>query len=263
MWRCSSLCVARLAQESHTTMKLACSHQCVHSLLPDVGVVQCRCQYATPLQCPLLPPASPYACRSAQVTALEAQLKEAGARLAADKMALQLELQRVQVAEEKAAAALAAAKEQAARADSERAWVRQQQEELTPRLESTSALQVEAKQRARELASQAEELANERHRLEGERATLERLRAQLEASQAQADRALAQAAEVSAREAALAAKERGVIEAEAALKLREAQVAQVRGQRMAALGRRKGLHMHMLCPCFHPSVVPCVVVLPA
>lgn len=158
-------------------------------------------------------------------------MKEAQTQLVADRLALQQEQQRVKVAEEKAAAALSAAREQAARAESERAWVRKQQEELTPRLESSSAAQAEAKQRARELATQAEELGRERQHLEGERTALNHLREKLEASQAQADRALAQASEVAAREAALAAKERGLVEQEAALKLREAQVAQVCGER--------------------------------
>ena len=166
-------------------------------------------------------------CSSEECAALESRLKEAEAQLAADKLALQLAQQRVQVAEEKAAAALAAAQEQAARADSERAWVRQQQEGLTPRLESTSALQAEAKQRARELSQQAEELQCQRQQLDAERGSLEKLRQQLEASQAQADRTLAQAAEVAAREQQLAAKERAVVEQEAALRTREAQVAQV------------------------------------
>ena len=237
-------------------------------LLPCILSLDDTC----PAPQPLLP-----ACSTERAAALEARLKEAEAALRADRLALQLEQQRVTVAEEKAASALAAAQEQAARADAERAWVRQQQEELTPRLESSSAAHAEAKQRARELAAQAEEQAREQQRLQGERAALERLRAQLEASQVAADRALAQvvwwsggqwmnegagtclacmavsrrgcagvvlrctncttpvlhlslvqAADVAAKEAALAAKERGVIELEAALKLREARLTQVR-----------------------------------
>lgn len=192
-------------------------------------------------------------------------------QLAADQVALQREQQRIKAAEERAAAALAAAQEQATRAESELAWVRRQQEELTPRLESTSAAQAEAKQRARELAGQAEELGRERHQLEAERAALERMRDKLEASQAQADRALAQATEVSAREAALVAKERGLIEQEAALKLREAQLAQVGGVRCksarsgltavdvlwmdAACGMRLGPLNSMRMPkAWHPPV---------
>lgn len=175
----------------------------------------------------------------------EAQLREAEARLAADRLALQLEQQRVAVAEDKATAALQAAKEQAARADEERAWLRQQQQDLTPRLENTSVLQAEAKQRARELAQEAAELHRERQSLDAERTTLERLRQQLEASQAQADKALAQAADVAAKEAALAAKERGVVELEAALKLREAAVAQASAA--AERGRCWGESHRPLC----------------
>lgn len=195
-------------------------------------------------------------CSSEEAAIAEARLKEAEARLAADRLALQLEQQRVAVAEEKAAATLLAAKEQAARADEERSWLRAQQQDLTPRLESAGTLQAEAKQRARELAAEAADLARQRAALDGEKAALERLRGQLEASQAAAERALAQAADVSAREQALAAKERAAAEAEAALKLREAQLAQVlcKGAcvEVGLCAWTRGLHL----ACMHMHALP-------
>lgn len=82
---------------------------------------------------PLLPPtrAPATACRLAECSKREGELREAEAHLAAEKARLQAELQKAQAAEEKAHAAAAAAQAQAEKAAADCAWARQQQAELS------------------------------------------------------------------------------------------------------------------------------------